>query len=792
MRSFKTKAGREYKERLELPDDQNHVLKYSLVEAKPSALNLKSIMTTVEMSAKSQTETIVHWSAELDVGQVFAGQIVIAQEKAYKEAIAFLDAHFNPSFGKLEVELSSGSNLIRPSLFSPDPYAVIDLDDSKPQKSKARFNTLNPLWDQNFTFDVVNPAGKLRLSVWDANLGRDDFMGHAEVNLQELKSGEKIRKQLKLQGVEHGEIVVSLLLELEAEEKLSATQKMQQKLKEGLPVLLQVLEDIKNQVVLVTQQQALGGDQKYEYQKYPRRKDSPDLPLEDFPHMVKGLPSGQALPPEKLGLFAKRMAEYVYSEVGLRQQLEKIVQDGGDPWTAYYAKWIPSPVQIPQIWKDDVEFCRQLIQGVNPMYITLCTDASAIPQEMLNLTAQGKSIQELIAENRLFMVDYGDLEDIPQLDGKVFYAPYLLVYRELLDGGKSRLNMVGIQLTRHKDRKNEVYTPNSPYPNKYLLAKIHTACADDQLHQFVVHLGMTHLVVEPFVISHHNAFPKDHPIGILLKPHLQETIGINYLARQTLIAKEVPFTDKTFATGTAGGLQLFWKAWKKWDFFGMSFPQQLLARGFDEQGSDGVEDFFFREDGYKIWNALTEYVGNVVAAVYKDDAAVAADKAIQDWAAETADPERAAVPGFPAKIETRDLLVNSLTNIIFLASAHHSAINFSQYQYLGYVPNRPNVLFKGVPETEGDITLEYILSALANFPDGHFQVFFSNLLSTPSLHPLSDLPENHLFPEIHAAFIGKLNDIAAEIEERNKKLEQEGKIPYPYLSPKQIASSIDT
>ncbi|MBD2354181.1 SRPBCC family protein [Tolypothrix sp. FACHB-123] len=790
VRSFKTNTGREYKERLEARDDQNHIYKYSLLESNPSIPSLTSIVTTIKMSAKSPTETIIDWSAEINVDQTFAGQIVTAQEKAYTDAIKALDKHFHPSFGQLEVELLNGIDLVKTNLFQPDPYVILNLDEGKPQKSKVCPRTHNPSWNQKFLFDVLSTAGKLHLSVWDANVGQDNFMGSAEVDLHELVSGKPIRKQLALQRTDRGEIVVSLLLNLDSGEKLPLIKEVPQ---EPVLAFIEHLQDeIKTQLLQIMKQRLSGEDQKYEYEKYPRRKDAPDLPMEELPRLVRGLPPGQALPPKKLGLLSERIAEYVYSEIGFIGRLQQSKQSGSDPWTAYYSNSVQAPINIPQNWKDDVEFCRQLIQGVNPMCITLCTDQNAIPKEMANLTAQGKTIPQLISEKRLFMLDYADLEDIPQLHGKVFYPAFVLVYRELLEGGKSRLNLVGIQLTRHKDRKNEVYTPNSPYPNKYLLAKIHAACADDQYHQFTIHLGFAHLAVEPFAISHHNAFPKDHPIGQLLKPHFQDTIGINYMARQTLVSNVAPFTDRTFATGTAGGINLFLKAWKKWDFFGMSFPQQLLSRGFDEQGSDGVEDFFFREDGYKIWNAYTDYVSSVVAAVYKDDAAVKADPVIQAWAAETADPERGAVPGFPAKIETQELLVNTLTNIIFLASAQHSAINFSQYQALGYVPNRPNVLYKGLPETEGDISMEYVFSALQPFATAHFQVFFSRLLSTESLHPISELPlGNNLFPDLHAIFMAKLNLIAVEIEERNKKLLSEGKVPYPYLSPKQIASSVD-
>ncbi|MBD2741443.1 SRPBCC family protein [Coleofasciculus sp. FACHB-1120] len=790
IRSFKTLSGREYKERLEMRDDQKHILKYSFVEVKPS-LPITSAITTVEMSAQSPTETVIHWFSESEISSpVFAGQITSGQEKTYTEAIKSLDKHFNPSIGKLEIELISGKDLLKTGLFNPDPFVVIDLDEAKPQESKACLQTCNPFWNEKFTLDLVSIEGKLRFSVWDANLGKDEFMGTAEVDLHELKSGQVTRKTLPLKRTQRGEIVVSLQLLLDSGEKLPNTKEMEHQ--QAIAFLTGVLDDVKKQILQVVQQQAAGKDQKYEYQRYPRRSDTPDVALEELPRMVKGLPPMEALPPQKLGLISQRIAEYAYSEVGFVNRLQKIQQEGGDPWTAFYDGWVKSPYNLPKTWKDDLEFCRQLIQGVNPMCITLCTDESVVPKDMAHLTAQGKTIPELIAQKRLFILDYQYLEDIPQLGGKVFYAPYVLVYRELLEDGKSRLNLLGIQLTRHTDRKNEVYTPNSPCPNKYLLAKIHVACADNQYHQFISHLGYAHLAAESYAISHHNAFPKDHPIGQMLKPHFQDTIGINYLARQTLVSYVAPFTNNTFATGTGGGLHLFLKAWKQWDFFRMSFPQELLSRGFDEQGSDGVEDFYYREDGFKIWNAIREYVSNIVAAVYKDDAAVAADKVIQAWAQETADPERGDVPGFPSAIETRELLVETLTSIIFLVSAQHSAVNFPQEQYLAYIPNRPNALYKGVPETEGDITMEYVMSSLQSFVSSHFEIAFAYFLTTPSLHPMFELPlESDRFSDIHAIFMAKLNLIAVEIEQRNKRLEQEGKTPYPYLSPKQIASSID-
>ena len=43
-------------------------------------------------------------------------------------------------------------------------------------------------------------------------------------------------------------------------------------------------------------------------------------------------------------------------------------------------------------------------------------------------------------------------------------------------------------------------------------------------------------------------------------------------------------------------------------------------------------------------------------------------------------------------------LVNTCTTIIWIASALHAAVNFAQYPYAGYLPNRPTVSRRFMPE----------------------------------------------------------------------------------------------
>jgi arachidonate 5-lipoxygenase len=527
-------------------------------------------------------------------------------------------------------------------------------------------------------------------------------------------------------------------------------------------------------------------------------------PFGDLPRQVSGLPLQEIMLPSKLGGMIQRGAEYARSQFQLVDRyLEQIARlalgKDGDPFKAFVHGDVQPPPHVLERWREDAEFCRQLIQGVNPLVIRAVQSTCQIPKAMRGLCAQGMSLQELIGARRLFILDYDKLAPLQRYRNMVFYAPIALVYRETLAGGSSRLNLLGIQLTRHEGSDNVVYTPDSSPENRYLYAKIQLACADNQYHQFISHLGLAHLAAEPLAIAHHNVFMakenSGHLIGKLLAPHFEETIAINFLARQTLVADpEVAFTDRTFAPGTRQALQLFLSAWREYDFVKNSFPHELASRGFDEKQSDGVAHYYYREDGFSIWHALHRYVGEVVAAVYGDDAAVSDDPVLQRWAFECSAKDRADIPGFPRAIASRQELVETLTTIVFQVSAFHSAVNFPQRDYITYVPNRPDATFAEMPPGEEDITMDFILlQGLPDFFASNFQISFAHLLTLPSDKPLTRLPPVVAVPpfvEIHERFQEALHEIRDRIEARNRDLAAAGKQPYTYLRPDLIASSV--
>ena len=127
----------------------------------------------------------------------------------------------------------------------------------------------------------------------------------------------------------------------------------------------------------------------------------------------------------------------------------------------------------------------------------------------------------------------------------------------------------------------------------------------------------------------------------------------------------------------------------------------------------GVEDpkklpgYYYRDDGFKIWDAMGTFVRNVIDDFYQDDAAVAGDVELQHWAQ---DIHTRGFPGyygaedghgFPKQIDSKETLIELCTLIMFTGSAQHAAVNFGQYTYYGYVPNAPCGLRRPPPTKKG-------------------------------------------------------------------------------------------
>jgi len=523
----------------------------------------------------------------------------------------------------------------------------------------------------------------------------------------------------------------------------------------------------------------------------------PDNPEKPFPKFVRGLPTSEALPPQKIGKMLGRFLEVGYLQAAelvfektenlpagtdlYKLAAKQVVDTYGDKKTQEITDYLFKHSN------EDTEFCQQLLQGPNPLQIQLVRSLNEVPENMRHLKGQERTISELINEKRLFILDYKELVHLKKANPMFFKAPIVLVYKEII-GEKSQLNILCIQLERKPGA--HIYTPNSP-PLRWKLAKLYVTSADNQVHEFRYHLGLSHFGIEPIIVAVHNCFPENHPIRELLKPHSEETIGINFLARQTLVAPVGAFTNNTFAIGTLQGVELVSDAWRDYDFYKFTFPEDLKKRGFD--GDDQLEGYLYRDDGWKLWNAIGEYAQGFVDHHYKDDATIQKDATIQGWAKEMAAKDKAAVPGFKPEIQSKKELALILQIIIWNGSCLHSFLNFPQWPYLGYIPNRPNGLYLDMPEEDGkDITPEYLKKALLPQFATAFQISFSWLLSLPSDTNLLHLAQKESTKHHYGKkFYERLLEVTENINQRNDKLRSEGKNPYIFLLPENVAASVD-
>lgn len=200
-------------------------------------------------------------------------------------------------------------------------------------------------------------------------------------------------------------------------------------------------------------------------------------------------------------------------------------------------------------------------------------------------------------------------------------------------------------------------------------------------------------MIEPFVVSTHRQLAKRHPVSMLLLPHFEGTILINWGAQASLVNDGGPF-DKMFS-GTMATNRIVVA-----ERLGQSFNDAMLPVNLEARGVKNSKLFYpYRDDASKLWKVIKQWVGAYLSTYYKSNQDVVNDTELQAWAKELVIAGQ--VKGFgednQGKISTFDYLEDALTMIIFTASVQHSAVNFTQKDFGGYTPNMPSAGYQPAP-----------------------------------------------------------------------------------------------
>eukprot|EP00466_Bigelowiella_natans_P005281 jgi/Bigna1/136794/aug1.36_g11502 len=120
-----------------------------------------------------------------------------------KNRVFFLKALL-PTYGEdvpigvLTVRIISATNVPKLDILSEsDPYVrlFIGADDSKEKGRNTRtiMNCPNPVWNESFTFKIVNATSSLRIQLWDHDtISADELIGTSSIPLVSLPNGIKV------------------------------------------------------------------------------------------------------------------------------------------------------------------------------------------------------------------------------------------------------------------------------------------------------------------------------------------------------------------------------------------------------------------------------------------------------------------------------------------------------------------------------------------------------------------------------------------------------------------------
>jgi arachidonate 15-lipoxygenase len=449
---------------------------------------------------------------------------------------------------------------------------------------------------------------------------------------------------------------------------------------------------------------------------------------------------------------------------------------------------------LPPIAKDyqiDEVFAEMRVAGPNPVMLRRIDrpdDRFPVTEQHYQTAVPGDTLAAAGQEGRLYLADYQLLEGVenghfPDAQ-KYLYAPLALF---AVPPGKTKLVPVAVQCRQVPGPDNPVFTPDDGY--NWLIAKTIVEIADGNVHEAVAHLGRTHLLIEPFVIATHRQLAATHPLHLLLEPHFEGTLAINYMAHTHLVAAGGA-CDQLMGGTIAATRGLAAKGLQNYPFRNATLPQVLKDRGLDDPGL--LPHYPYRDDALLYWKAIRQWVGDYLALYYPTDADLQQDAELKNWLAELAAPDGGRVVGlgFNGQAPDRGALTDTVALIIFTSSAQHAAVNFPQCDLMTYVPNMPLAGYAPAPTRKQGGTLADYLAMLPPRHTAELQVELGYLLGATHYTTLGHYGRRHFRdPRVSpplVTFEKQLFQIGQTIAERNR-----GRRPYTYLEPGGVPQSIN-
>ncbi|MDJ0839407.1 MAG: lipoxygenase family protein [Acidobacteriota bacterium] len=454
-------------------------------------------------------------------------------------------------------------------------------------------------------------------------------------------------------------------------------------------------------------------------------------------------------------------------------------------------------IEIPPVannFMDDDLFTWLRVAGPTPILlerVAILPDHFPVSDRHLRALPgfQHDSLTAAGAEGRLYMVDFKIFHGIK--DGafpfgqKYAYAPMALF---ALPPGKGprRMKPIAVQCEQTPGPHTPVITPLHGWA--WQMAKTVVNMAAGNYHELIAHLGRTHLVVEPFVIATYRNLAANHPLSLLLRPHFEGTLYINCLAHKDLIPPKAG-VDELLAATIEEDHRLVVSHVKNIRFNHLAQPVQIAQRGVDNP--DLI--YPYRDDSLVLWDAIKGWVDDYLTLYYPNDRIITEDTELQAWVDDLAarDGGRLRELGTDHRVRTRKELAALVTTVIFTASVQHTAVNFPQWDVMGFNPVMPLALYSIAPtRTEGYDEQDW-LKMLPPLTSAELQMTLGYLLGTVHHTQLGEYGDDYFQDPRVAAPLATFKQALLEAEKNMIRRNRTAPIPYQTLHPPCIPQSIN-
>lgn len=440
--------------------------------------------------------------------------------------------------------------------------------------------------------------------------------------------------------------------------------------------------------------------------------------------------------------------------------------------TSLFATIAPPPVHAAlgadaddeqkPLW--DRAFAWQRVAGANPHVLERLP--SIEPLRSL-APLDGEPLARACAEGRAYIADYrGYLRDVRGGEGKSIAAPCALFVRPA--GARS---LVSVAILREREGASTLVLPNDRAA--WALARREVQCADANVQESYFHLGRGHFVAQAFAMATERQLSARHPLFVLLAAHTRGTLAINQSARDELIVAGGQL-DQLMAPRLDDSLAMVSRAVREWDPAQHGLRADLARRGLDDR--DALPEHPFRDDALLVQSAIERWCLEYVCVAYGSESELQSDLELRAWLDELRSTDGGRLRALPERVESRVALAELLATVLYVTSLFHASVNYSQFDFMGWMNNAPAQLAPGsawpsVARADEQLTFMYQQSQVRDDRLGEYgEGYFADTRIQASL----------------ARFRAALSEASSSIRAQ----QSQRWIAYPYLDPALLTASI--